>query len=266
MRIYLSRGRISLLNVESYIRGTVMCHWSSRLDPNVIDTLVTAAEGMSISPDAPLLIGSSLVENPRCTYKLRHYEEDFEYSMGILGTVTETWRLDARQIGIGLGQYGVLNFAGTQRRLPGVSLKEHIWNKFNLSPDTANIEWLNNYMGVEISHCTGNARRIKLKDLIRLKQVWERLHGCHPHWDRTEWGSYLSAALEAPRFGAIRRLWAEQYNMRGDIARLVSYILQILHHTGEQGDHLIAAYLRWKSCLAESCRWREAKSISILQA
>jgi len=265
----LSRGRITFLTGDSNIEGTILCHWSPIIDPTVENNFGTTSSSLYISPQSVLLIGASLRESPNCIYKLRHYEEDYGDSMGFLGTIPEAWRLDERQLGLSLGQYGVLNVAGTQKRLPGVSLKEHIWNKFNLSPQTASIEWLNNLMGVEISHCTGNARRIRLKDMLRLKQVRERLHHCHPNWEQTGWGEAFSTALEADTFGPMRRLWDEHFEMRGDIAKLVSNILQILHHTGEKGDNLIAAYLNrgvdkqvllkvrgndWARCLRDSDR------------
>jgi hypothetical protein len=52
---------------------------------------------------------------------------------------------------------------GQAKRIPEKTVKENAWQKWNSHPERANPFLLNSYYGVEISDCTGNARRVPLK-------------------------------------------------------------------------------------------------------
>jgi hypothetical protein len=82
-------------------------------------------------------------------------------------------------------------------------------------------------------------------------------------------GAEFLNALDASDFEAMRRLWTESAEKRGDIAKLITPILELLHHTGERGNDFIAAYLNgyddqyiplrvqlndWAKCLPDSPR------------
>jgi Ubiquitin family len=243
----VSRGFIRRAEtLRSPIKNAIMCHLYPRSfsDADRGSSLPAGQTGLvPVRQDDRLLIGGLLREDPHCPYKSRHYEDDYDDSMGYLGTVPEFWRLEQRTLGFTAGQYIGLVANGTQKLIPGVTLKEHIWNEFSQSPQNANIDWLNNFVGVEISHCTGNARRIRMRDLLRVKKVRERLNRLVPNWERTEWGQQFSRALNDSDFAAIQRLWDGPLETRQEIGTLVSKMLQLLHTTGLQGQRdFVAAY------------------------
>jgi hypothetical protein len=242
----LSRGYLRRTENQSFAtQYAVMCHWDSGSFSNTGPTSNIAASSLPLSPDDILLIGAALREDPRCPYNLNHYEEDYIGSefMGQLGTIPDRWRLEARTLGFNAGQYVGITASGSQKMLPGVTMKEHIWNEMSQTPQFANIDWLNNFLGVEISHCSGNARRIRMKDLFRVKRVRERLGRLIPNWETTPWGKNFSRALDIPDFAAIQTVW-DMVHMREDIGRLLTAMLRLLHTTGGQGSHVIAAYFR----------------------
>lgn len=266
----VSRGFIRPVHVQQTAStgNVVVCHWfgpsNGRQLPDLGDTPI------EFSTDDTLVIGAPLRVNDQCCYALDQYESDMGFSMGFLGTLQHRWGLDTRAFGITAGLYVTVTATGTQKRLPGVTLKEHIWNSFKQSPLNANIGWLNNFAGVEISHCTGNARRVRMKDLLQLPSVRNRLNSYSPDWDRTGWGRLFSNALRGESFEAISTMWAQNRDMRNNVADLICALLELLHYTGEQGDGFTAAYFsranterqltlelkynEWARCLRDSDR------------
>jgi len=230
----LSRGFIR--PVADGAEHVVECHWYSNDDDH------TTASNLSMDANDLLSIGAGLLENDRCLYTLGHYESRFGAAMGFLGTISEGWALDTRTLALGVGQYLVATASGTQKKIPAVTLKEHTWNKLKHDPQSANIQFLNNLTGIEISHCTGNARRVHLKDLFRLKRVRERLAQYYPAWEQTEWGVLFSEALENDDFEAIHTLWVHRRDLRSDLGGFIAQMLELLHVTGLKGDSIIAAY------------------------
>jgi len=243
-------------------KPAVECHWYSNIDdaPRTEDNLLMGSNDL-------LSIGTGLVANSQCLYTLDHYQVDFGTSMGFLGTVSEAWALDARTLALGVGQYLVLTASGTQKKIPAVTLKEHTWNKLKHDPQSANIQFLNNFTGVEISHCTGNARRVHLKELFRLKRVRERLTQYYHDWELTEWGVFFSEALENQDFESISTLWVHRRDLRPDMGRFIAQMLELLHVTGLKGNSIIAGYFvdqqdrcleinikgnEWGKCLRDS--------------
>ena len=240
----LSRGCIRRTgNQFNSFEGVVSCHWYGSPLSSMEPVWDVAASSFPLHPDDLLLIGAALIEDPQCPYKLKHYERDYLHTdhMGLLGTIPREWRLDARTLGFSAGQYVGVTGSLTQKMLPGVTIKESIWNEISQNPQMANIEWLNNFYGVEISHCSGNARRVRMKDLFRVKGVRKRLGSLIPSWETTSWGTAFSRALDDPSSRAIQRMW-DDITMREDIGKLITGMLRLLHTTGGQGRHVIAAY------------------------
>lgn len=123
------------------------------------------------------------------------------------------------------------------------------------------------FVGVEISHCTGNARRIRLVDLLCLEKVRERLSRSYLNWEHTPWGELFLQAIGDQSFEAIRQVWRYHRDIREDIGKLIAPLLELLHLTGSHGNYLVAAYFgghtdrnleldiqgnEWASCLRDS--------------
>lgn len=235
----LSRGCIRCVaRGESKGSNAVECHWyNSSISIEEHHKRV----GPFLRQDDLLLIGGRLQSNDACMYTINHFQGHFGMDLCPLGTFPETFRLDSRTLGITAGQYVTIGVSGTQRRQPGVTLKENILNKLKNNPDNANIEWLNHFLGLEISHCTGNAKRVRLKDLFCLPMVQERLSRYDANWTTTTWGAPLLNALEDTDFETMRAVWNDR-DKRRDIANLICQLLELLHHTGEKGERLVAAY------------------------
>jgi hypothetical protein len=112
-----------------------------------------------------------------------------------LGTVASSWAFDERQVGFSASQYVGITVLGTQKKLPCTTQKQAIWNKWTNQPTRANPRMLNSYLGVEISHCTGNARRVKLRDIFTMKPIQALIDRQFPDLLSLEFGMSLQAAF-----------------------------------------------------------------------
>ena len=230
----LSKGAIRRIrNTNGEIEYAAECHWDSELYDN---DSIPITKGMS------LLIGASFRVNNQCAYQLEDFDRDCLSSMPFLGTAPPSWALDSRSGGISFGQYVNASVSGTQKRLPGTTLKQSIWNEFSHNPEGARVEWLHNFLGVEVSHCTGNARRIKLKEVFLLSRMQKRLQGCYPGWEQTPWGRLLLPSLRSDNQDIICDVWVQNPSMRKDIANFICQVLGLLHNTGDRGPAFLAAH------------------------
>jgi hypothetical protein len=193
--------------------------------------------------DDLLLIGTRFRQNEACKYTLDDFETNYGCHMGILGPERSFWELDERQIGVSLNKAIGVQISGTQKRHPQTSLKQSILARWKLAPQTANPAVLNQYLGVEISHCTGNARRIPIKHLLLMPPVWKLLGLQFPGWTETPWGEDFVVALLSEDGKSIFDVWTKFASFRIQMAALVSYVLELLDKTGSRGSGLVAAFL-----------------------
>jgi hypothetical protein len=176
-------------------------------------------------------------------YKLDDLERDFGLHMTPLGTSASSWALDERQVGFSASQYVGVTLVGTQKKLPRTTQKQAIWNKWKNSPMQANSLILNSYLGVEISHCTGNARRLPIRYLFTMKPIQALLVRQFPDWLTSEFGADLQAAFFSDHDQAIEDVWIKHYKSRDKIAELVCCVLELLDKTGARGGNFNAAFL-----------------------
>ena len=219
---------------ESPIPGAKLCHYSSRssfVRKNASGLLAYMHE-LALSQDDLLLIGAGFCENANCNYTMSAFTEESTSAMTVLGTKSSVWNWDSRGFTIGLSKYLGVTVSGTQKRIPQTTLKQHILDSWTTVPSRRNPAVLNQYLGVEISHCTGNARRISLKTLMISRPVWPILERQIPDWHHKPWGEALNKALHSPDKNDIVNVWNQHESNRSDIADLVCCVLQVLNDTG----------------------------------
>ncbi|KAH8755612.1 hypothetical protein F5882DRAFT_482064 [Hyaloscypha sp. PMI_1271] len=249
---FIARVRDGAGDDSHDIDGAVNCHWYSWASVNGGEAKIqlTSAkfskdkgtEDFSIPKGRRLCIGASLRLNKTCSYTLDEYESEYAQTMVPLGTTETVWRLDTRTIGVSAAQYIGITVSGTQKRIPSTTLKDRIWNKLSQNPTRANPCFLHQFLVVEISHCTGNSRRRRLKDLLYMERVRLHLQYFHPDWDRTQWGVGLLSLPDGDD-DALMAFWMTHQNKREEIGELLCHVLDLLHKTGPlTGGKFAAAY------------------------
>ena len=102
---------------------------------------------------------------------------------------------------------------------------------------------LNNYFGVEISHCTGNARRIPMKQIFVMEPIQELPERQIPKWSSTRWGMAFQKALQTESNDAIFQFWNNHTAERQLIGQLVRSVLDVLDSTGRTDFGFRASFL-----------------------
>jgi hypothetical protein len=105
--------------------------------------------GATINDECPLDETESW-RHPATNAYLRH-----------LGTHESSWELRELQAGLQGGQYAVLAFNSTFVKQPGVTLKQQ---QLMLPSNEIDMAFLNSKCGLQISFCTGVARRVALRE------------------------------------------------------------------------------------------------------
>jgi len=233
-------------DTECPIKNAIPCHWfnSSGIIPlsspfEYDETLIERGRQLLIGGLPP----TSLQVNEKCSFTMDDLEREYGLHMTPLGTNESSWSLQERQVGFSASQYVGISVAGTQKKLPRTTLKQAIWNKWKNEPRRANPRVLNSYLGVEISHCTGNARRVRLRDLLGMKPIQALLENQFPDWRSSDFGMSLQAAIYSDDDHTIEDVWVKHHRFREQIAELVCCVLETLEKTGTQAGKFNAAFI-----------------------
>ncbi len=158
--------------------------------------------------------------------------------MATLGTGDSYWESEKVQLGLQLGEYAALMFNTTWARREGKTLK-HI----HLRPDI-NLSFLQSDWGLQISYCTGVARRVSLCHLLADVSpiLIDALVQKPPGWSDLRNVHDIIGALRGTNF----RDWIEALApaLQTDVVRIVRYVLLLLQDTGidHSGENLVASW------------------------
>jgi hypothetical protein len=137
-----------------FAKGGGKCHW--------VQNMQSIPRLSAIDIERPILVGTFITENRRCRLveaKCRRLPVNMlEY----LGTRPASWSEAERQIGIGAGQYFNAALNSTSKLRRGIPVKEIVLE----GPNEGLLQYLDDYLGVQISYCTGVARRVPLRILV----------------------------------------------------------------------------------------------------
>ena len=245
-RYNVSKGVICRVGHRQNVFNAVQCHWYSRASfhRRCTSKLLTRSEDLLLANDDLLLIGGVFRQNHHCHYTLGDYEAEYGNGMGTLGTTPSYWKADTRGLSLGLSKVFGVTVSGSQKLIPQTTLKQHILDKWTNNATRANPGLLNQYLGVEISNCTGNARRISLKHMLLLQAVSPLLERQIPRWTESLWGSSFLAALRNTRDPeAIYNVWRDFPDSRTQMAELVCCVLDVLDTTGRRESEFLAGFL-----------------------
>lgn len=222
------------------IPGAMTCHFFTRLAFYIRKTSrqLSGGDYLVLTKGDLLLIGAGFCDNGGCPYTISSFTKDVASEMTVLGTKDSFWKTDSRGLAVGLSKYLGVTVSGTQKLIPQTTLKQHILDKWSTTPTRCNPVILNQYLGVEISHCTGNARRISLRELMVSRPVRSVLQSQHPQWYKTQWGTKFSEALHSTNSDDIVDVWEKFPSNRSEMADLVCRVLELLDTTGWNEQHV----------------------------
>lgn len=244
----VSKGVICPVDEAATQKGKpVRCHWYrwGQFQMRRANRLLSLSKPLYLEKDDLLLIGTRFRDNQDCKYTLDQFETDYGHEMGVLGGEPSVWEsgLDSRSGSLSFSKIFGVSASGTQKRRPQTSLKQLILARWKTAPQTANPGILNQYLGVEISHCTGNAQRVRIKDLLLMSTIRSLLELHFPQWSSLSWGGTFLAALQSNDPEAVFNVWVTYQANRSAMAALVCCVLEILDKTGRRENGLATAFL-----------------------
>lgn len=178
--------------------------------------------------------------------------------LGHLGTRPEAWDRQEMQGGVQGGQYAMVQFNVTYVKQPGVTLKQQ---QLSLPPHLIDIAFLNSTCGLQISFCTGVARRVALRTLLADVMV-DFIESRFPRPSQWETLKSTQCIVQNFRDGNIHKWFEGLTTEQGEsVARIVRSMLEFLKDTGidKNDEELVIAWVR-KDSPNSSLRVRCEKS------
>ncbi|KAF4550005.1 Hypothetical protein D9617_19g103100 [Elsinoe fawcettii] len=143
----------SAQGIESASLRPVECHWSEWLekDPGELEILML---------DREVVIGSAVWTKDNC--EIKHTARAQQAVTWIAGTFSPLWVTTGKEMSVQAGQYGLVQYTRARTRLPGKCVKD----LYKDPADEDLVEYVEYLWGLQVSLCTGVARRVTLRRLI----------------------------------------------------------------------------------------------------
>ncbi|KAG8527773.1 uncharacterized protein KY384_007927 [Bacidia gigantensis] len=183
------------------------------------------------------LIGTNFV-NPHCQMDQQSSFIKSNAVMEHLGAHGSYWERSELQLGVQGGQYGICVPHMAWAKRPRKTVK-HI----NLGP-IIDMSFLESDWGLQISYCTGLARRVSLCQLLSdvIPMFIGDLLQAPQGWNILQQGNSMVDALRSNNFKA----WFDELaaDLQNDTLKIIRYVLLVLQDTGidHSGDFLMAVW------------------------
>jgi hypothetical protein len=128
---------------------------------------------------AKLLIGATSA-NLQCPLTCANRHDAIVNKLEYIKCRSPSWKTNQRGLGLGGGQYITANVSVTQTRDDGRNLRRHLIDDYRSKKD---LRILNCPWGLELSLCTGIARRVKLRSLLYGEVLGYLAMGLPGEWD-----------------------------------------------------------------------------------
>lgn len=172
-----------------------------------------------------LVLNECLCSTHEFTHRLRENQQ-----LHFLETSKLFHYVDSRNISMVGGSHGLTLGANiTIKTQNGRSWKEALLEVWENQPDTRNPQILSGFWGVMVSLCTGNARRVRLTELLGTDSVRNLLR---PYsWSSNHIRDTYYNAVSSPDPFALHPLWSRE-EWREELGRVLLIFLRALCQTG----------------------------------
>ena len=220
-------------------KGEVFCHWMSDKDRRDDKT---SANLSSLRPNDVLLIGApvTLAFNVQCEFSFTHQKESLRNSGALSepGTIKNGLKLSSKLVRVQIGgKYGKIEHTRKYKRF-GQSMKQSLiedW-KYNQSRDVRHLEFK---LGLEVSTCTNNARRVRLIELFGTQTMVNHLRNSSLRWQSKDCEESFYSAVQNSDYTAFGRLYDQSsLEWQNDLSNAIGYCLDVLKDTGANESDL----------------------------
>ncbi|KAL4861747.1 hypothetical protein BDV12DRAFT_179827, partial [Aspergillus spectabilis] len=197
------------------------------------------------SSEPRFLIGATrLSVNESCKLKVDQWTLSVKTCqlLEVPGTSASKREQDAQTFTVGYNAFGVT--AGYQeqwKRRSGSTLKDRTLVSWMNEPEARNPSIMADRLAVEISACSGNARRQRLVRVLASQTMRDYLRSILLIWDHTEAEELYFRALKDRDARAFEKLYIARPDLRSCFGRAVARSLEELLHTGVDSNFCLRA-------------------------
>ena len=221
--------------VVNSLRDEVLCHWNSWMElsnlpytPFYIGDFRKLLIGVFAVPNVHVRL--TPFDRPKCCCKVKNVHA-FEWFA--LNTEPFSYRPEARIAQLGLANWVSFNVSQSWKVHPETTVKDLILGEWlisshhNFDPDY--LDW---YVVVETSACTGHSRRISFWDLMKVPRI--------SNYVRQILGGDSLGSLNLGESTLFQSTWNQaDKECRATLKRIVEILLEKLHRTGVRGTDLL---------------------------
>ncbi|KAF4636038.1 hypothetical protein G7Y89_g2052 [Cudoniella acicularis] len=222
-------------------KGEIFCHWMSdregRDEENLAKSSTPLRESDTILIGAPVRLDA----NDTCRASTIDHRQRLRNSGSLaeLGTVKPGRVLESEtvQVQVTPPHMGV----GYQRqyKIRGRSMKKSLIEKWKNFPLSRQVRYLEFKLGLEVSTCTHNARRIRLIDLFGTQTMLNYLRNVSLEWTSPECRESFYSALQSNDHTAFRKLYESKPDWQTDLGNAIGCCFDILVNTGKSEKDLV---------------------------
>ncbi|KAM0723249.1 hypothetical protein Q7P37_001450 [Cladosporium fusiforme] len=219
-----------------------MLHWKEFAQSEELMRSVTTGKGFDL--DSHILMGAISV-NDACPLRLPDNEKSatstFTGDLYKVGTVAPGWYQKSFQIGLAAGKYTTVSVGASFEKRDGVTMKKRILRDLRGSTPQVCLEDLEAFHGLQLSLCTGVARRVPLRVLLA-EALPTYVLSCRPA--PAGWDAFGSTLIQALRDSTLLAWF--HFHKEHEIAAvaILSKLLLHLEDTGiDSQGHLSVAWI-----------------------
>lgn len=220
----------------------VACHWRSWKETDELDA-------KPFTKNTRILIGvggkiedSKFAANLECskTNKWLYRKLASEHEEIILNTDRARHALETHSVNLAASKIVHVGYTGSFKRIPARTLKAMLI--LDWSSDSPSPQGLDAFLGLEISACTGNAQRVKLWEILNVKEVQNFIQVTMV--DELPNSVLISGFWDAFRkdFDHFIRRWNTNETFRVAARRVIRKVIQKLDNTGIDEDRQLRAW------------------------
>ena len=220
----------------------VACHWCSWKEIGKFDAIPFAKSARLLIGIDKYIEESRFAVNPNCSKMDQELYTKLasENEETVLNTDRARHALETHNLNLGASKIVNVSYTAGIKRIPARTLKAMLildWSSESPSP-----QGLDSYLGLEISACTGNAQRVKLWEILNVKEVQSFIQVAMV--DELPDNVMISGFWDAFRkdFDYLIRRWNTNETFRIAARRVIRKVIQKLDSTGIDEDKRLRAW------------------------
>lgn len=226
------------LDVVKVEKGEIFCHWMARTEEYVDDN--RAASKMFLETDV-LLIGApiQLRRNRGCHVSSKEIKKQLRNNEAIsqMGAARARWEQEMRTFTVAVNlPYASFGYQSASKLKEGRLANSAFIEDWINNPEGRSVRNLERRLGLEVSTCTNNARRVRVIETFQTSTMINYLRDTSLNWKTPGQKAAFLYTLLGDDHKAFRGLWDRKPSWRPELGNAISCGLNMLQYTGKTKD------------------------------